>query len=77
MTSQVAKETLTEETPTGAIPTTAVLTEVERTVSQEDKWMPDGRLPCTGLHSHQDLIHWMEEVQCLQDLHLHSRTKIT
>ena len=67
MTSRVAQETLTEGALTGrvltvAIPTTAILTEVEKTVSQEDQWMPVGRLPWTGLHSHQDLIPWMGEV---------------
>ena len=77
MTGRVAQETLTEEALTGrvltgAVPTTAILTEVERTVIQEDKWMPVGMLPWTELHNHHDLIHWMEEVQCLQGLHLHS-----
>ena len=82
MLGRVAQETPTEEALTGrvlttAIPTAAILTEVERTVSQEDKWMPGGRLPWTELHSHQDLIHLMEEVQCLQGLHLHSQTMTT
>ena len=68
-TGQVAQETL-KELPTGrvlteAVPTTAILTEVEKTVSQENQWMPVGRLPWTGLHSHQDLIPWMGKVQCL------------
>ena len=82
MTSGVTQETLTREAltgrvPTGAIPTIAVPTEVERAVSQEDQWMPVGRLPWTGLHSHQYLTPWREEVQCLQDLPLHSQTMIT
>ena len=72
MTGQVAQEIPTEEALTGAI-----LTEVEKTVSQEDQWMPGGRFPWTGLHSHQDLVPWMEEVQCLQDLPLHFQTMIT
>ena len=70
MTSQVAQETLTKgaltgRVTTGAVPTTAILTEVEKTVSQQDQWMPVGRLPWIGLHSHQDLIPWMGKVQCL------------
>ena len=61
MTSWVTPETLTKGAPTGrvltgAVPTTAVPTEVEKTVSQEYQWMPVGRLPWTGLHSHQGLI---------------------
>ena len=50
MTSRVIQETLTEEAPTGRVPTGAILTtadptEVGRTVGQEDQWMPVGRLP--------------------------------
>ena len=64
------QETLTEGALTGKFPigaflTTAILTEVEKTMSQEDQWMPVGRLPWTGLQSQQDLIPWMGEVQCL------------
>ena len=82
MTGWVAQEILTKEAPigrvlTGAIPTTTILIEVEKTVNQEGKGMPVGRLPWTGLHSHQDLICWMEEVQCLLDLPLHSQTMTT
>ena len=70
MTGWVAHETLTEGALTGRVPTeailtTAFLTEVEKTVSQEDQWMPVGRLPWTGQHSHQDLIPMIGEVQCL------------
>ena len=82
MTGQVAQETPTKEAPTGRVPTGAILTTaiptgVGRTVSQEDQWMPVGRLPWTGLHSHQDLIPWIEEVQCLQDLPLHFQITTT
>ena len=48
MTSWVARETLTEIAPTRRVPTGAILTtvvpaEVERTVNQEDQWMPVGK----------------------------------
>ena len=69
LTGRVLTEAiLTTAISTTAILTTAIPTGVRRTVSQEDQWMPVGRLPWTGLHSHQDLIPWTKEVQCLQDL---------
>ena len=73
MTDWVARETptkgaLTGRVLTGAVPTTAILTEVEKTVSQGDQCMPVGRLPWTGLHSHQDLICWMGESNAFKTL---------
>ena len=65
MTGWVAQETLTKGALTGRVLTGAIPTEMEKTVSQEDQWMPVGRLPWTGLHSHQDLIPWMGKVQHL------------